>query len=114
MSNPSQAVLDLRRAFQGKSAPDWPEVRTAILAGAPIDTTIPAWSGATPLFIATITDNATEVGWLLDHGAALESVNQNGETALVRALAHSHTATIDLLLARGADPNVRNLAGWTV
>ena len=110
-----RAVARLQRAFAPKRHPDWKEARAAILAGAPVDTLIPAWSGATPLIIAaTLAGCTTEVKWLLDHGAALEAVNPNGVTALVRAAANSRAATVALLLARGADPNTRDRNGWTV
>ena len=119
------AIHRLRQAFKLGAQPDWTAAHAAILAGAPADT--PAeWPSRPstrpsrqkgpkqlPLTIATITGNVTEIGWLLDHGAALEAANPDGETALVRAVVYSRAAPATLLLGRGADPNARTHAGWT-
>ncbi len=119
------AIHRLRQAFKLGAQPDWTAAHAAILAGAPadtpadmaiqaVDTTVQAKRPeATPLTIATITGNVTEIGWLLDHGAALEAANPDGETALVRAVVYSRAAPATLLLGRGADPNARTHAGWT-
>lgn len=46
--------------------------------------------------------------WLLDHGAALEVEGANGERGLHAAAHAGHAATVALLLARGAAPDVGN------
>ena len=102
------ATHRLRQAFKLGAPPDWTAARAAILAGAPVDTPIPVRGGATPLIVATMTGDTTEVGWLLDRGAGPDAVNSKGEPALIRAVLHSHTAIAVLLLEHGADPNARD------
>ena len=45
---------------------------------------------------------------LLDKGAALEAESPNGSTPLMMAAGYGAEASVDLLLARGADPRRRN------
>ena len=115
-NTPTQSATHrLHQALRIDAPPDWPAARAAILAGAPVDTAIQVRAGATPLIVAATLDGCTaEVGWLLDHGAAIDARDNQGETALVRAVQHRRTADIALLLQRGADPNVRDLKGWPV
>ncbi|XP_065345586.1 uncharacterized protein LOC135943106 [Cloeon dipterum] len=52
---------------------------------------------------------------LLAHGADLEAVKDNGETALMLACSsfHSNVETIDFLLTKNADANVKDIKGMT-
>ena len=112
---PTQSATHrLCQALRVSAPPDWSAAHAAILAGAPVDTPIPTWAGATPLILAATLDGCiAEAGWLLDHGASLETVTSNGTTALVSAVLHSRTDTAALLLEHGADPNARGRNGWT-
>src|SRR5574338_251232 len=47
---------------------------------------------------------------LLDHGAAVNSRNRIGDTPLVTAAKNGNTALAMLLLQRGADANLQDLA----
>lgn len=46
--------------------------------------------------------------WLLDHGADLNAVNLQGETALHLSIGIGNTSLTRLLLARGADVTLRD------
>ena len=111
-----QPVLRLRRAFTPGIALNWEEARAAILAGAPIDTTISNHVtpyGETPLICASRSHRIEEVRWLLDQGANPNFNEGVGWTALTAAVANGHTDAICLLLARRADPNAFDGSGWT-
>lgn len=110
----AQTVIRLRLAFTPGRRPDWKEARAAILAGAPVDTPIPAWSGATQLIIAATSDCFAEINWSLDHGANTEAVCSDGNTTLVHAVVHGHVAATTLLLDHGANPNARDRNGTPV
>ena len=112
MPNSSKILLALRQAFRHAS-PDWPAARAAILAGAPVDAAIPSRADETPLFIATMTGNLTEVDWLLTHAADPNVVNPNNETAMVHAMRCGHTTIAILLLEHGADPLRPDANGYT-
>jgi ankyrin repeat protein len=52
----------------------------------------------------------------LDHGADVNAVDENGETAMHGAAYQSRAKLVQLLAERGADVNVwnrKNRAGWT-
>ena len=68
----------------------WPLPRRALQA-----TDVPA---------AAIVGDADAVRRLLDLGFPVDTVDTQGCTALLRAAGGGHRATVDLLLARGADP----------
>jgi ankyrin repeat protein len=53
------------------------------------------------------------VRYLLDQGANVDATSPNGTTALMMAAREHHPDIGNLLLDRGADPNVRNGAGMT-
>ena len=113
-----RAVARLQRAFTPERRPDWKKARAAILAGAPVDTLITAWSGATPLITAaTLEGCTTEVRWLLDHGADPNVRNRNGWTVLMMVglvfTTESAKGLIATLLDHGADPSATAPDGRT-
>lgn len=59
----------------------------------------------TPLMFAAESGGMDMVKLLLDHGAAISSIDSSGETALYHAASRDWNA-LDLLLERGANPNV--------
>ncbi|TDE39217.1 ankyrin repeat domain-containing protein [Actinomadura sp. 6K520] len=44
----------------------------------------------------------------VDHGLPVDAADANGNTLLMLASYHGHAGTVRALLARGADPDVRN------
>lgn len=78
----------------------------------------PDWrreDGVTTLMIAALTGRLTIIEALLDAGATVDLQAPDGMTALLAATAFARTTRetggIDLLLARGADPNLANAEG---
>jgi len=70
----------------------------------------------TPLHLAVrlqSTEEATLVRTLLSNAADLESVDQDGDTALHLAVSYATTNSIELLLKAGANFNVQNKRGKT-
>lgn len=62
---------------------------------------------------AAIVGDADAVRRLLDLGFGVDTVDAQGCTALLRAAGGGHRATVDLLLARGADPQCAAHTGAT-
>ncbi len=82
------------------------------------DGTNPDWrreDGVTTLMIASLTGRLTIMEALLDAGATIDLQAPDGMSALLAATAFARTtreiAGIELLLARGADPNLANSEG---
>lgn len=82
------------------------------------DGTDPDWrreDGVTTLMIAALTGRLSIMAALIDAGATVDLRAPDGMTALLAATAYSRTtreiAGIELLLARGADPNGANTEG---
>ncbi len=78
----------------------------------------PDWrreDGVTTLMIAALTGRLTIMAALIDAGATVDLQAPDGMTALLAATAFARTtreiAGIELLLARGADPNLANAEG---
>lgn len=65
----------------------------------------PGWS---PVHYAATGPDAGIVKLLLDRGAPIDASSPNGSTPLMMAAQYGSEATVDLLLARGADPKRRN------
>ena len=74
-------------------------------------TTSPPATAFTPLLWAVRAGASDAVRVLLDAGADVNDTVSNGESALVIAAANAHWQLADLLLERGADPNLAG-AGW--
>lgn len=67
--------------------------------------------GWTPLHYAASGPGTEVAQWLLEQGAAIDAPSPNGSTPLMMAARHAPEATVDLLLARGADASRRNEQG---
>lgn len=67
--------------------------------------------GWSPLLYAASGPEPKVVAWLLEHGADVESRAPNGTTPLMMAARYGAEASVDLLLARGADRKRRNDQG---
>ncbi len=82
--------------------------------GAPMDA--PDAHGKTALMQAALYGRIAVMRLLLEHGAAPNAAGHNGATALIASL-HSSTRrnreAVELLLAYGAQANVRSRSGWT-
>jgi ankyrin repeat protein len=68
-------------------------------------------TGFTPLLFAVRAGNVGAVRALLDAGADVNDTLSDGESTLIVAAANAHWQLADLLLDRGADPNLAG-AGW--
>ncbi len=70
--------------------------------------------GQTALHLAAPGRRLHAVAALVEAGAPLDAVDVLGRTALMRALgAAAQAEIVELLLAAGADPDVRDVHGWT-
>lgn len=65
----------------------------------------PGW---TPLHYAASGSGVDVVRWLLDRGAAIDALSPNRSTPLMMAARYGASDAADLLLARGANPRLRN------
>lgn len=65
----------------------------------------PGWS---PLHYAATGSESRIVSLLLDHGAPVDALSPNQTTPLMMAARYGAEASVDLLLARGADKRLRN------
>jgi ankyrin repeat protein len=64
--------------------------------------------GWSPLHYAATGPEPEFVRLLLDKGAPVDARSPNGSTPLMMAARYGSEASVDLLLARGADPKLRN------
>lgn len=67
--------------------------------------------GWTPLHYAASGPGTEAAALLLDRGARIDAPSPNGSTALMLAARYAPEETVDLLLARGANPKLRNQQG---
>ncbi len=67
--------------------------------------------GWTPLHYAATGPEARVVALLLERGARIDAVSPIKSTPLMMAAKYGSEASVDLLIARGADPKWRNEAG---
>jgi uncharacterized protein len=68
-------------------------------------------AGWTPLHYAASDAGTPVVAWLLAQGAALDARSPTGNTALMMAARYGASESVELLLAKGADPRPRNARG---
>lgn len=85
-------------------------VKRCVAAGASIDATPKsdggANSGSPALVEAAWGGHDDVILFLLDHGASINRQDSSANTALNAAVIRGHFSTSQLLLSRGADPNV--------
>lgn len=67
--------------------------------------------GWTPLHYAASGGGFEVVRWLLDQGAPIDALAPNRSTPLMMAARYGASESVELLLARGADPRPRNDRG---
>jgi ankyrin repeat protein len=67
--------------------------------------------GWTPLHYAASGGGFEVVRWLLEQGAPIDAPSPNRSTALMMAARYGASESVELLLARGADPRLRNDRG---
>jgi ankyrin repeat protein len=65
------------------------------------------------LFAAARAGDAALIESLIAAGAAVDAVDEAGETPLMHAAFHGHLAAVEALLAAGADVNAQSPQGWT-
>jgi ankyrin repeat protein len=97
---------ELSRAAQDG---DLSAVKRCVAAGVTIDATPDdgANFGEPALIAAAWGSHDDVILFLLDHGASINRRDSCGNTALNAAAIRGHTSTAQLLLSRGADPNIR-------
>jgi len=82
-------------------------VRILVEHGANVNA--PAGRGETPLHLASCPAGYPEiVEFLLLHGASIEAPQNNGATALHQAVLAGNAKVVELLLAKGANPNAKS------
>jgi serine/threonine-protein phosphatase 6 regulatory ankyrin repeat subunit B len=64
--------------------------------------------GATMLMAAIVSEHIDIVRWLLDHGARIDNVDNEGHTALMTAAGAGSPDIVALLLSRNAAPDLRD------
>ena len=70
-------------------------------------------AGWTPLHYAASGPGVDVLRWLLDQGAAIDAPSPNRSTALMMAARYGASESVEVLLARGADPRPRNDRGMS-
>lgn len=92
----------------------WPEIaRTLREAGA--DASVCTERGTSLLFVALQRDDHEAVHWALDNGVDVNAKRTDAEhaTALILAASEGNLEMVELLLERGAEPNIANKDGMT-
>lgn len=91
------------------------EIVRCLDQGADVNST--AYCGRTPLWITVFfgaTNSRDAVELLLNRGATLDAREDDGETALWRAISEGNRENVKLLLRRGADVNAKTTIGVSV
>ena len=87
-------------------------VERLLKAGA--DPNAAQWTGETPVMVCARTGNVETVKLLLSHGADPNAKEtEQGQTALMRAVAEKHPEVVRALIDRGADVRARSKGGFT-
>lgn len=68
-------------------------------------------AGWSPIHYAATGPNAEIVALLLERGAQVDATSPNGSTPLMLAARYGTEASVDLLLAKGASPTLKNERG---
>ncbi len=93
------------------------EILRLLELGADVD--VRNYKGKTGLHYAAKAGFLTVINLLIEKGATIDALDNNGETALFEAIrstikdGEKQRAAIEALLAKGADPNVKNGKGQT-
>ena len=82
-------------------------IQQHITSGSNLDAKDPA-GGSSPLLVAALLGETETAKLLVDHGASLNSTNNDGSTALHGAAFFCHPETVAFLLEQGVDPEIRN------
>lgn len=69
--------------------------------------------GATPLFVASASDNEELIRVLVKSGAKVNFQNKQGVTALQTAVVNENVNAVKVLIELGADVNLKNEIGYT-
>jgi ankyrin repeat protein len=88
-------------------------VRMLLAAGAPVDTRN-EHNGDTPLIWAASLGHTQVVQVLVENGANISARNKAAMTALGVAAINEHKDTLEFLISKGADANVKDTTGATV
>jgi hypothetical protein len=94
----------MHAAWRGQAA----AMRWLIGKGALVDSAPKQWSA---LHYAAFAGQAEAAGVLLDHGADINARSSNGSSVLMMAVYEGHEPLVKALLARGADPRLKNDRG---
>ena len=102
LPNPAGETALMLAALKGRA--DW--AQRLVEHGAAVNR-----DGWTPLHYAACAPAAAVAAMLLDHGAHIDALSPNRSTPLMLAAMYGNEATVDLLLAHGADRHLRNEKG---
>lgn len=101
------------RLHEAAADGDLPEVQRLAASGAPLEAFDS--QNCTPLHHAAAQGHCAVALWLLEHGADVNAHDEQaiGETALCLAVKAGHVEMAELLLSRGADPDIPGWVGLT-
>jgi ankyrin repeat protein len=84
-----------------------------ISIGSLLTTVVSSSQSLQPLLKAIKNNDKTQVSSLLNDGAGISIVDEDGDNVLMYAALYASADCMDLLLKKGADPNARNKLGET-
>jgi ankyrin repeat protein len=108
--NGNQISREMRAAFSQKNLE---AITNLLLAGEKVNAYLDPMVGWTMLAAASHECSTEIVRLLLESGANTESVDLEGNTALILATIQGHIEVVELLLQYGADLNHKTRSGWT-